>query len=101
MAKIAYVCLVEVIPLDECELDPAEYEGAMVRCYVGAKNEQEARRLVRKRLTKDKFSVVEVEWWGRDTNWENPNDRELGKFLREAEAGDTVIYGRFDAWRKK
>jgi len=100
VAKTAHVCLVEVVPLEGCELDPSEFAGAMARCYVFAENAEEAKRLVGESLVKDRFAVVEFEWCvaDRETDWENPHSSETDEMIKEAESSGDVVYGRFDSW---
>jgi hypothetical protein len=101
MPKPVYVCLVEVLPLEGCELDPSLYKAAFVRGYVATENEQEARMLMQESLAQDKFKVVAFEWCiaGRETEWENPDDADAERLMSEAESKGGVIYGRFDSWR--
>jgi hypothetical protein len=96
----AHVCLVEVVPEGGCELDPAEFEGASLRCYVAAETPDQARELVLHKLTADRFRVVKVEWCanGRTSHWESPSDEDAEALMREAEELGDVVYGRCDAW---
>ena len=100
MPKPVYICLVEILPLEGCELDPSLYKGAFVRGYVAAETEEEAKLLMQEQLSQDKFKVVEFEWCvlGRETKWENPEDCDAEKLIIEAESKGGVIYGRFDSW---
>ena len=54
-----FVTLIEVRPLDGCELDPGEFEGAAVRCYLPAPDESHARALLLDTLKQDRFALVD------------------------------------------
>jgi len=99
--KPAYVCFVEVVPEQGCELDPKEFAGAMVRCYVAAETGELARARVAEVLRADHFRVVQFEWCvdGRNSDWENPEDEVAAALMTEAEETGEVIYGRIDAWK--
>lgn len=96
----AHVCLVEVVPEEGCELDPNEFAGAVVRCYIAAENVDLARSRAIERLRADHFRVVQVEWCvnGRDSDWENFEDEDAAALMLEAEGTGDLVYGRIDAW---
>ena len=60
-----FVALIEVRPLVGCELDPNEFDGAAVRCYVPAASEEQARALLSDTLRRDRFELVEEEFFVR------------------------------------
>ena len=95
-----FVALIEVRPLDGCELDPSEYEGAAVRCYIPATNENIARALLSKTLKRDRFELVEEEFFVREdkVEWENPESPAAKRATAEAITSGFVVYSEFHAW---
>lgn len=95
-----YVALVEVEPMDGCQIDPSEITGAAVRCYVASTNEEKARKSIRAALAQDCFKVVDVEWCVNESEveWENPDDVTAKRLVAEAMTTDSVIYGEFHVW---
>ena len=95
-----FVALVEVRPLEGCEINPAEYDGAVVRCYIPAVDEISARTLLLDTLSRARFELIEEEFFVRDdlVEWESPENEDA--LMAIAEASDTgfVVYSEFRAW---
>lgn len=95
-----YVALVEVLPVEGCQLDPSEIAGAAVRCYVPSTDEENAKREIAEALEKDHFQVVEIQWCVNEseTEWENPDDPTAEGLVNEATMTGAVVYGEFHVW---
>lgn len=95
-----YVAVIEVRPLVGCQIDPEEYEGAAVRCYIPAISEAEARLLLNESLVAHHLELTEVEFLVDQAavEWENPEDPISEELSREALTSGEVIYGEFSAW---
>lgn len=95
-----FVAFIEVKPLPGCELDPKEFAGAALRCYVSATSAEVALSEVGKALAEDHFELTEVHWCVADdqTEWEEPEDEEAEAFVEQALETRDVVYGRIDAW---
>ena len=95
-----FVSLIEVRPRKGCELDPAEYDGAAVRCYIPAANEDAARSILADTLARDRLELVDVEFFVRDdlVDWENPESEDASKAIAEAQDTGLVVYSEFRAW---
>lgn len=95
-----YVALVEVTPLEGCQLDPSHFAGAAVRCYVVAESEATAVDRVRGALADDDFQVSGVEWCVGFTSvdWEKPDDATAAGLVNEAVETGEVVYGEFHTW---
>lgn len=98
--RSVYVALVEVKPLDGCELDPLLYGGAVVRCYVAAETEKEAVGSIAADLRDMHFELESLDWCVDDATveWETPNDPTAASLKSEARASEEVIFGEFHAW---
>jgi hypothetical protein len=95
-----YVALIEVRPLVGCQIDPEEYEGAAVRCYIPAASEAEARVLLDESLEAHYLELKEVEFFVNQAavEWEKPEDSKSEELSGEALASGEVVYGEFYAW---
>lgn len=95
-----FTALIEVRPLEGCEIDPDEYDGAAVRCYIPAVDEISARALLSESLNQDRFELVEEEFFVRDdlVAWEFPDNADAAKAVAEAEETGQVVYSEFRAW---
>ncbi len=100
MSTSVYVSLIEVKPLNGCELDPDEINGAFLRCYVSANNQQNAIAKIKDALAKDFFDVVNIEWCVDNelTEWDNPNNQEGEKYIKKALSSGGVVYSEFHVW---
>ncbi len=95
-----FVTLVEVRPLPGCEIDPEEYNGASVRCYIPAQNEAEARSLFKSTLDEGFFELMDEEFFVQEdlVKWENPESEEADKAMAEARSSGEVIFSDFVGW---
>lgn len=95
-----YVLLLEVSPLPGCSIDPAEFGGAAVRCYVEAASNDDAITRVRESLADNLFQLVEIEWCvdENSTQWENPDDETASELIAEARSCNEVVFGEFHVW---
>ena len=95
-----YVALIEVAPLDGCEIDPKTYGGAIVRCYVAAQSDDIAISRAVERLTENRFRLVDVQWCVDEAavEWENPVDRTADDLIAQARNSDDVVFGEFHIW---
>ena len=95
-----YVAVIEVRPLAGCQIDPLEYEGAAVRCYIPAISETDARQLLNESLDAHHLELTEVEFLVDQAavEWENPDDPISEQLGKEALASEQVVYGEFNAW---
>jgi hypothetical protein len=95
-----FVALIEVRPLDGCEIDPTEYDGAAVRCYIPAADEISARTLLMNTLVQDRFQLVEEEFFVRNdlVEWEHSENKDAGTAIAEASKTGLVVYSEFRAW---
>jgi hypothetical protein len=98
--KHIFVALIEVRPLEGCEIDPTLYDGAAVRCYIPAADEITARTLLRTTLDQDCFQLVEEEFFVRDdlVEWEHPENDDARTAVAEASKTGLVVYSEFRAW---
>ena len=95
-----FVTLVELRPLQGCELNPDEFAGAMTRGYVMARSLREAVDRFETALTLLKFELSDMDWCGKADviDWEEddaPDDRNL---KAEAAQSGEVVFGTFSAW---
>jgi hypothetical protein len=95
-----FVALIEVRPLEGCEIDPTEYDGAAVRCYIPAVDEISARALLSDTLSDDRFELVEEEFFVRHDlmEWQHPDSADAAKAVAEATDTGFVVYSEFRAW---
>jgi hypothetical protein len=95
-----FVSLVEVKPLPGCRLDPSEYAGAYVRCYVAAKSADAAMSRVKKELAGDRFKCVAIDWCVSfdEVDWEKPHSRLAARAVAQARRDDVVVYSDFEGW---
>lgn len=98
-----YVACIEVKILDGCEINPEEFEGAAVRCYIPASSESEARQRLLRSLEKNRFELIEIDFLveKNSTYWENPDDPTAENLSKQALKGNKVVYGEFGAWGKE
>lgn len=95
-----YCALIEIEPLDGCELDPVETAGASVRCYIPAVDTECAISLLTNTLRDMKMALVETEWCVDydNTEWENPGDQTEEAFVADARESGTIVFGTFHSW---
>lgn len=95
-----FVAAIEIRPLVGCGLDPEEFSGAAVRCYIPAHSMEEARSALLSALTLEKMELIEIDFIvGKDdVEWENPTDATAEKLSREAVDEGQVVFGEFRAW---
>ena len=80
-------------------MDPS-IKGAVVRCYVPAGDEDTALDLLRSAFDRDLLKLDKVEWCVNfeSTEWENPDNEEALKCVRQAEKSGEVVYGETHGW---
>lgn len=95
-----FIALIEVRPLEGCEIDPTKYDGAAVRCYIPAPDETSARTLLRDTLDQDSFQLIEEEFFVRNdlVEWEHPGNEDAKTAMAEASKTGRVVYSEFRAW---
>ena len=96
-----FVALVEVRPQPGCQiLDPAETSGAVVRCYMPARNEASARAQLTEYLRAHCLDLVATEWLVREdkVEWEKPNDPTAHRLIDEARKTGEIAVGEFHWW---
>ena len=95
-----YVALVEVAPLDGCQLAPSDYGGAAVRCYVATGTEEDAIERIAATLQEIRFVLADVEWCVDESTveWETPNDANAAALISEARTSKNVVFGEFHTW---
>ena len=95
-----YCSLIEIQPLDDCELNPAEIAGAAVRCYIPAASEELAIQLLKTKLRDMKMRIVEMEWCVDydNTEWENSDNDDEYEFVAYARDTGDVVFGSFHTW---
>ena len=98
--KRVFIALIEVRPLEGCQLDPKEYLGAAVRLYIPAESEDSAQNEMLLSLTENRFELTEMEFLVAqdEVEWENPNEQTHNQLSKEALDCDEVIYGNFIGW---
>lgn len=96
-----FVALVELQPLEGCDLNPSKISGAAVRCYVDAASRTDALGRLRDAFEQDRFLLREIEWCVADdeVEWENPDDAEGTRCVLEARESGDVVYGEFHVWQ--
>jgi len=97
---VVFVALVEVAPLAGCQLDPADFGGAFVRCYVMAETETDAMERIEVALEEDRFGLIDVEWCvdAASVEWETPDEPTATAMIFEARTSNAVIFGEFHTW---
>jgi hypothetical protein len=96
-----FVALVEIRPQERCELlDPAEVNGAVVRCYIPAGDEPSARARLATYLSAHKLDMVAIEWLVREdqVEWDNPDDATAQQLIHEARDSDEIATAEFHWW---
>jgi len=95
-----FITLIDVRPLVGCELDPKEFNGASVRCYIPASNQIEARNLLSKTLDSYCFELMEEEFFVQEdlVEWENPDSKEAQSCSSRAKDTGNVIFSEFEGW---
>ena len=98
--KFVYVTLMELRPLAGCKIDPDEYNGVCVRCYISARTESDARDLLMQTLAEERFEWMNEEFFVRDdqVEWENPDSIQAADCVREAIDADGVVFSEFHGW---
>ncbi|KGJ88216.1 hypothetical protein [Colwellia psychrerythraea] len=95
-----FIALVDLKPLQGCDIDPEEYNGVAVRCYIPAENEKNARSLFIKVLEECKFELIEEEFFVQEdlVEWENPDSEEATTHIQEARDTMDVVFSEFSGW---
>ena len=98
--KSIFVTVIDVRPLDGCEIDPKEYNGASVRCYIPSNNETEARQLLQSTLDNNHFELMEEEFFVQNdlVEWDNPNNTEAQECIDQALRSNEIIFSQFTGW---
>jgi hypothetical protein len=95
-----YVALLEVAPLNGCEIVSNSSRGAVVRCYVAAPSEDAAIYRANESLSQHLLRLTNVEWCVDEAavEWENPGDPTAAEFIAKARNSDNVVFGEFHVW---
>lgn len=95
-----YCCLIEIQPLDGCELDPSETAGAAVRCYIPAADIDNAIECLKIELREMKIKLVEIEWCVdyNHTEWENSTNEDEENYVVEARDSGKIVFDSFHTW---
>ncbi len=95
-----FIALVEVCPEKGAFLDPQEFAGAFVRCYVPASDPDEALTLLAEDLEEGHFQLVGIEWCVNmdEVEWDNPDDPTAEALATEARETNQITYGEFHVW---
>lgn len=95
-----FLALVEVTPLDGCQLAPCDYGGAAVRCYVATETEEEAIDRITETLQENRFQLVDVKWCvdEAEVEWETPNEAIEAALILEARTSKNVVFDEFHTW---
>ncbi|MCP3674180.1 MAG: hypothetical protein GY829_06875 [Gammaproteobacteria bacterium] len=95
-----FVTLVDLKPLAGCDIDPDEYNGVAVRCYVPAKDEKSARLLFTDVLNECKFELIEEDFFVQVdlVEWENPDCDNAASHVQEARETMDVVFSEFIGW---
>lgn len=100
MMMPVFVSVIEVRPLEGCELDPVEFNGACVRVYIPATNESEARSALDDALRAHHFELIEMDFIVQENlvDWENPRDALANECMEEVRKSNAVVFSDFRAW---
>ena len=95
-----YCALIEIQPLEGCELDPIENAGAAVRCYIPAHDATSAIKFLVAELIGMKMRLVETEWCvdHDETEWDNPKDEEGDACVQKARDSGDIVFDTFHTW---
>lgn len=95
-----FITLIDVRPLAGCKIDPDEFNGASVRCYIPATHETEARSLLAKTLESCCFELMEEEFFVQEdlVEWENPNNEDGRRCSLQARSDGNVVFSEFNGW---
>ena len=95
-----FIALVELRPLNGCELNEPDIAGAAVRCYVAEKGRAEAIRRLEQSFTERRFELIEMEWCVNEAEviWEHPDDATAQDMIANARKTGDVVYGEFHVW---
>ena len=95
-----FVALVDLKPLAGCDIDPVEYNGVSVRCYIPAKDETVARSIFSEVLDECKFELLTEEFFVQEdlVEWDNPENEEATSHIQEARDTDDVVFSEFIGW---
>ncbi len=98
--KSVFVTVVELKPLTGCEIDPDEYHGVSVRCYIPASNENDARKAFGSALKEYKFDLVAEEFFVQHdlVEWESPESEEANAAISEALDSEVVVFSEMKGW---
>jgi len=97
---LVFVALIEVRPLPGCEIDPEEFNGVCVRCYIPAVDEAVARTLFMRTLNDSSFELMEEEFFVQENliEWENPANDLAVESIAKAKATGEVVFSDFNGW---
>jgi hypothetical protein len=95
-----FLSLIEIRPLEGCELDPEEIAGAFVRVYVPAPSKDVALTLVKKTLAEMAMQLIDVQWCCPfdEVEWENPDDQVDKDHVAEAAKTGEIAFDDFHVW---
>ena len=95
-----FVSVIEVRPLEGCELDPVEFNGACVRVYIAAANESEARSTLDDALREHHFELMGMDFIVQENlvEWENPHDALANESIAGARESKGMVFSDFRAW---
>lgn len=95
-----FVAVVDLRPLPGCEIDPVEFNGVSVRCYIPATNITAARSFFMQTLEEYFFEVMEEELFVQEdlVEWENTDSVTAEKAISEARTTGEVIFSEFIGW---
>ncbi|WP_367871806.1 hypothetical protein [Luteolibacter sp. Populi] len=91
---------IHIKPLAGCQIDPERFVGAAVRCYIPARDEEEAMDMLLDSLQENFMQLTKIDFLVDDdeVEWENPESEEAALLIREAKANERVEFGEFYAW---
>ena len=99
MARV-FCALIEIKPLDGCDLHPSKIAGATVRCYIPAENANHAIGLLEATLDEMKMKLLETEWCvDHDaTEWENADCDTADSLVSDARNTGRIHFDTFHTW---
>lgn len=99
-AVSVFVTLVEVKPTGVGVLDPSECDGAIVRCYLPARSEHEARELLRTTFRTDRIELIDEEWFVNNdsVDWDDPDNEDALEAIDRARSSGELVYSTFHTW---